>query len=500
MKRRIAVSTLLTRDPSSSEIYLVERAPQLVFFGGYRAFPGGTLEAEDSALKVHDLTDGHLLQDPGMGAFVAAAARELFEETGLWIARGGLTPSAATLSDYRRQLMGGDSSFSALLRREQQHVSAADFEPICRIMTPPFTPVRYDTWFFKVKTPADQRIEIWEGELRSGEFAYAADALRQWLSGDYLIVPPVLIMLRMLQHSNATDFMPAVRKLTDSYARGKLHRVYFNCGVLLAPLATHTRPPATHTNAYLVGEQKLYLIDPGSSDVQEQHRLWELIDTLVAEGSRLEAILLTHYHPDHTGAVEACRRRYDVSLLAHPLGASVVGATGTIDEGDRLELGVAPDGSPNWGLEVFHLPGHSRDHLAFREDRYGQILVGDLVSTLSSILIDPAEGDLTTYLHSLGRLEQLATSQLYPGHGPPAREGARLVARQIEHRQRREQQIIDALSNVPRDLESLLQQVYAGTPPDVMGLARRSLVAGLQKLEAEGRIEEASEGFRLAEF
>ena len=152
--------------------------------------------------------------------------------------------------------------------------------------------------------------------------------------------------------------------------------------------------------------------------------------------------------------------------------------TRTVDEGDRIDLGESPDGRPDWALEVFHLPGHSRDHLAFRDNRYGQVLAGDLISTLSSILIDPSEGDLTTYLHSLKRLQELSPGLLYPGHGPPARDGARAVAKQIRHRQRREQQILDALSDTGRDLDSLLEEIYAGTPPEVMSLARRSFDGG----------------------
>ena len=42
-----AVSVVLSRGPNSREVFLVKRAPQLSFLGGYFAFPAGTLEDED---------------------------------------------------------------------------------------------------------------------------------------------------------------------------------------------------------------------------------------------------------------------------------------------------------------------------------------------------------------------------------------------------------------------------------------------------------------------
>ena len=46
---RVAVSILLARGRESKEVLLVDRNPELIFFGGYQAFPGGTLEPEDAA-------------------------------------------------------------------------------------------------------------------------------------------------------------------------------------------------------------------------------------------------------------------------------------------------------------------------------------------------------------------------------------------------------------------------------------------------------------------
>ena len=67
-----AASVLLSRGPGSSEVYLVRRALNLRFFGGFVAFPGGKVGAEDAALA----------NGAGLDRIQVAAIRELFEETG----------------------------------------------------------------------------------------------------------------------------------------------------------------------------------------------------------------------------------------------------------------------------------------------------------------------------------------------------------------------------------------------------------------------------------
>ncbi len=497
--KRVAVSLFLTRNPESSEAFLAKRNPELKFFGGFWAFPGGVVDAEDSQVEVRNLPcleDGSLNQD--LPSFLAAAARELFEETGIWLARGAM-PSAQELRRDRKLLLDGRVGFASLLAKYGCHLEGADFGPICRITTPPFSPVRYDTWFFGCRIPDGAQIEIWPGELTEGDFFEAAAALRGWRQGDMLIVPPVLILLSELQGRNSRTFLPHVRDLTTSYARGKLHRVYFSPGVLLAPMATITRPPATHTNAYLVGEEKIYLVDPGSADPDEQHKLWELLDELLQEGRQLQGILLTHSHSDHVGAVQECSRRYKMPVLAHSEAARQLPGMDfaeSLEDGRELELGKAPDGTPDWKLRCHLLPGHAPGHLAFEETRYGAVLAGDLISTVSSILIDPSQGDLATYMNSLQKLHDLSQGFVYPSHGPPARRGRQAVANAIQHRRQREAKLVAALQKRPLSLDALLEKVYDDVPSGLLPLARRSLLSGLIDLEHKGAVEKTWRGYR----
>ncbi len=497
--KRIAVSVLLHPDDGSGRVLLVERNPALKFFGGYHAFPGGTLDPQDQEVPVENLpTEGETGIDE-FQSFVAAAARELFEETGLWLGRGTRFVGRDSLDRFRRMLLAGEISFLEILKQTRHIIDARDFQPLCRITTPPFVPVRYDTWFLRCRMPKGARAEILPGELVSGDFISPGPTLDRWREGELLIAAPVLIMLEEMARGDG-GFVDRIRSLTASYDRGKLHRVFFTPGILLAPLKTPTQPPATHTNTFVVGHERLFVVDPAPYEAVEQTKLWELLEELRSEGRELAGILLTHGHPDHVGAVAECSKRFDLPVYAH---ADAVRSYREleiglfVEHGQELELGASPDGRPDWTLRAYFTPGHAPGHLAFKESRYQAMLVGDLISTLSSILIDPSDGHLRTYLESLESVIPVAEGTVYPSHGPPARDGRKALQKQLRHRLAREEQILAALSEGPQSLPTLLEKVYLDVDKRLHGLAKRSLVSGLIKLEEEGRVRQAGAMYHI---
>jgi glyoxylase-like metal-dependent hydrolase (beta-lactamase superfamily II)/8-oxo-dGTP pyrophosphatase MutT (NUDIX family) len=504
-----AASVLLARGPGSSQVFIVRRAPQQRFFGGFLVFPGGTVAPEDaSPLSPEKGSDPR--KSRGLTPFPEAektlavrrvtAARELFEETGVLLARradSSFLPSSSDLDDCRREMMAGRLPFADVLRRLGLSLRAEDFLPIGDLVTPPFTPLRFDTTFFVARLPACQRAEVWPGELDEGRWTTPADLLSEWTRGECLVSPPTLMLLESIQGRPVEDAPARFAPCVAARHGDGLLAIDFAPAVQMVPLHTIPLPPSTHTNAYLVGSGPIYLLDPGAAEPAEQERLFHLLDAQRARGRKLTAIVLTHHHPDHVGAANACAQRYGLPVWAHPLTARAlegkIAVTRALDDGEHLDLGTPPDGSGPWHLEAIHTPGHAPGHLAFYDPHYRLLFAGDMVSTLTSIVIVPPDGDLAVYIASLKRLRGYDCRLLLPGHGSPSARPGQTIDECLAHRARREEQLLAALSATPRSLADLAAELYRGLPAHLMRLARWQVWAGLQKLEREGRVVPAGD-------
>jgi glyoxylase-like metal-dependent hydrolase (beta-lactamase superfamily II)/8-oxo-dGTP pyrophosphatase MutT (NUDIX family) len=495
-----AASILLVRDSGTPELFLVRRADALRFLGGFWAFPGGKFAASDRDVPLEPQLEAGSVVALAPERYVAAA-RELFEETGVLLARrpDGSFPASGSVLDYLRRKMAAENlPFPKVLSRLGLTLRAADFVPLGAITTPPFLPTRFDTAFLLARLPSNQNATVWPGELAEGEWATAATMLERWTQGTSLVSPPTVLILEGVRDVPAKVIAPRLVALFGAQVEADFPAIYFSPDVQLIPLHTQALPPSTHTNAYLVGRGPVYLLDPGSARPEEQQRLFTVLDAHQASRP-LTAVVLTHHHPDHIGAANACAERYGVPILAHPLTAeklrSQVRVSGTIEHGDRLDLGTAPGGGP-WFLEAVHTPGHAPGHLAFYDPRYRLLFAGDMVSTLSSVVIAPPEGDLAQYLDSLRRLQTYDCRLLLPAHGSPTARPRQVLQEAIAHRVRREGQLLAALDSAPRGVAELAQELYKGLQPSMMRFAELQVEAGLGKLQRDGRVAWAQVGER----
>jgi glyoxylase-like metal-dependent hydrolase (beta-lactamase superfamily II)/8-oxo-dGTP pyrophosphatase MutT (NUDIX family) len=485
-----AASIILAKGSGSSELFLVRRTEKLRFFGGFFVFPGGKVSPADGEIPLVGEERSAVSSE-----LYVAAARELFEETGVLIARrsdGSFPASGEVLQYLRRKMIEEDLPFAQVLARLDATLRSEDFLLLGGLTTPAFVPTRFDTTFFLAYQPPNQQAEVWPGELEEGEWTTPAALLDRWTRGECLVSPPTVAILETIRNGPLAEAGVRLAPLLRSLAESAIHPIYFAPQVQLIPLHTQGLPPSTHTNAYLVGRGPAYLLDPGTGFAEEQARLFALLDAFRDGGGRLTAVVLTHHHPDHTGAANVCAERYGVPIYAHPLTASAlqgkVAVTRHIHEGERLELGTAPDGSGPWYLEAIHTPGHASGHLAFYEPHYRLLFAGDMVSTLSSVVIAPPDGDLAVYLESLQRLKTYPCRMLLPAHGSPSAQPRQTIEECIAHRTMREEQLLAALGPTPRSVAELAQELYKGLPPKMMFFAELQVLAGLKKLEAEGRV------------
>lgn len=494
-----AAAMILLRHPDDPEVFWVRRSERLAFMGGFHAFPGGQRDAEDAAVRVLNCDDAD------EAAMRVCAAREIFEEAGVLIARGVERLTAQRIAALRDEMHDDRISFAALLAREGLTIDADMFWEAPRWVTPPPAPKRFNTYFFAAWVPAcadgQQPTHVIPGELDSGEWNRPPAAFDQWRRGEILLAPPVFVPIRELARG-VEGFTERLFQITPD-EQLCTSGVAFRYGFTLVALRSPTIPPATHTNCYLIGGEEVVVIDPGSPYEDEQQKLDVVIEKLLAEGRRVREILITHLHPDHIGGVRHLAERFHLPVAAHRLTAEAIADTVRVDrfiaDDEIIELGGGQlDPDLHWRLRALWSPGHARGHLSFYEERTGSLITGDCIVGLGTVVIAPPEGNMQDYLASLARLLTLPKlTALFPAHGPVLANARGKIEEYIQHRLEREAMIVAAMTDAWLTIPEIVKNVYTDVPEAMHKLAALSVQAHLEKLTAEGRVTQQADKFAL---
>lgn len=485
---RDAACVVLVRGAGSElEVYWVRRSEAVPFQPGFMAFPGGKVDAPDGEFPVPDVRD-----DFERAARVCAV-REALEETGVLVGvRGEVTP--ASLGAAREALLGGRATLAEVAHEHGWRIAPETLTFAGRWQTPVFAPVRFDTLFFLARVPPGQEPSVIPGELASGEWVRPLAALERYRHGQLTFAAPILWTLIALAEGETG----LAERIAEGPARATtpVRRVELQWGVVLHAMPTKPLPPALYTNAYLIGEREMALLDPGSGEPEHLRELFALTDHLASEGRKVSMIVVTHHHADHTGGVAACRERFGARVVGHRELASHLPLDVVVKDGDILPL---LPGLNDWALRVLETPGHSRDSISLWHEKRQALFCGDLLpGGAGSVVIDPPSGDMSDYLASLERCAALEPRTLFPAHGSPSGAAVRRIRALIRHRLEREAQVLGALDGSARTLPELVPVVYADTPRELWGWAERSLLAHLEKLAREGRAVQTGEGWRAA--
>jgi 8-oxo-dGTP pyrophosphatase MutT (NUDIX family) len=262
---RPAATVVVLRDsPAGPEVFMVRRHEDTAFMGGAHVFPGGRVDAADADADAawcdglaHAARQLEPLPPAQAVAYHVAAARELFEEAGVLLARhpdGGYV-SLADAADQQRlkldraRVHEAQTTLRAVIEREGLRLALDALVLFAHWVTPPIDSRQFDTRFFMTRVPPDQTPAHDDAETTHSLWVRPADAIAQSLKEEIILPPPTWSTLREIEpFESVKDALAWARRRTVISRMPKAieqdgHRVLLLPGDPLHPDPAGDDPP-----------------------------------------------------------------------------------------------------------------------------------------------------------------------------------------------------------------------------------------------------------------
>jgi len=221
---------------------MIRRQLSMRFLGGYYAFPGGKVDAEDGASDIFDrcrgITEaeaGRLLPSengvPAL-AYWVAAARELLEETGVLSACDATgrpiatehPDDAARIDALREAHMAQREPLSALLATHDWYFDVGPFRYLSHFITPPSSPIRFTARFFLAPVPMGQSPRHFREEASESFWVAPGEGFRRHRSGEWAMAEPADSGLGYLAQFDSIGAIWAAHEDRQHKFHGIFHR------------------------------------------------------------------------------------------------------------------------------------------------------------------------------------------------------------------------------------------------------------------------------------
>jgi len=250
------------------------------------------------------------------------------------------------------------------------------------------------------------------------------------------------------------------------------------------------------TNSYIVGGGgALAVVDPGPDDAEHLETLLKAIG-----GRPVSHIFVSHTHRDHSPLAARLAALTGAKTLAE--GPHRPARPLALGEADRLDasadLAFQPDirladneliEGDGWAIRSIHTPGHTANHSVFALEGTGIAFSADHVMAWSTTIVAPPDGAMAEYMASLDRLMAREDRLYLPGHGGPVLKPQQFLRGLKAHRKMRERAILQRLSAGDRTIPEIVRVIYRDTDPRLHGAAALSVLAHIEDLIAQQRVE-----------
>ena len=201
-----AATVMFVRDGAAGvEVFMLRRVASMEFAPRMMVFPGGGVDPRDadaglpwagpSAAEWASLLE---VDEPTARVLVAAAVREVFEESGVLLAGPSADEVISDVSgehwhEQRRRLLDREASLSEVLQEHGLVLRSDLLGYRAHWITPEFEVRRYDTRFFSAVVPQGQIADDDTTEADVADWVRPADLLEAWRDGRALMLPPTVV-------------------------------------------------------------------------------------------------------------------------------------------------------------------------------------------------------------------------------------------------------------------------------------------------------------------
>lgn len=215
--------------------------------------------------------------------------------------------------------------------------------------------------------------------------------------------------------------------------------------------------------------------------------------TLEKENAVISKAIITHWHHDHQGGI---KHLLEMSPSTEVYKHQPVDSQLEIEDGQVFQV----DGAT---LRAVFSPGHTQDHMALIFEEEDAMFTGDNVLGHGTAVFE----DLHTYLRSLEKMRAGFRGRAYPGHGAVIADGPAKIIEYINHRQLRENQVLQVLKSSKSspgveakaaELDDwtsmeIVKIIYKDVPENLHLPANGGIIQILLKLLEEDKVVEDSE-------
>jgi glyoxylase-like metal-dependent hydrolase (beta-lactamase superfamily II) len=233
------------------------------------------------------------------------------------------------------------------------------------------------------------------------------------------------------------------------------------------------------TNSWVLhepGRRGSVIVDPGPDD---PGHLSALVELALDQGGRVDAILLTHGHPDHSAGLRETARK---------TGAPVLGASSQwcdqVIGGGTLDLG-------GLRVDVIPTPGHSSDSLSFHLPADESMVTGDTVLGRSAPAILDPDGRVDQTIDSLSLIKDLLAGGdplILPGHGPLVTDPRAVLAFALTAREARLTQVEEAVRDGHHTVGAIADRLYGPFDERIRRMIEATVRAHLRYLHDRRRL------------